>query len=310
MQTLIDLSIKLGLFYVFIALGFLVARYYNKQKQLNKYVTFVLINILLPILIIDTVMTAPSDILIELPMIVAFTILMHVLGFGLMYLRLQKSGIEKKTKGSMLLTTTFPNGIFLPVPLILLFIGESGIAVVAIFSVTQMILLAIVGTMIGSAYSDDEIGHKSMLRKVLLFPPFLAVVLGLILSVIGFSVPIELDLAISYNGVAATYLALFVVGLGLGTKVVYDKLRLAIESISIRQLIVPVVVGVLLLFAGLSDITSRVILLEAMMPAAVITAIFAGSFKLDSETASTIVTIGTLCLLPIVPFMPFLFGMP
>ena len=143
MQTLIDLSIKLGLFYVFIALGFLVARYYNKQKQLNKYVTFVLINILLPILIIDTVMTAPSDILAELPMIVAFTILMHVLGFGLMYLRLYRSSIENKTKGSMLLTTTFPNGIFIPVPLILLFIGESGIAVVAIFSMTQMILFAI-----------------------------------------------------------------------------------------------------------------------------------------------------------------------
>ena len=310
MQTLIDLSIKLGLFYVFIALGFLVARYYNKQKQLNKYVTFILINILLPILIIDTVMTAPSDILAELPMIVAFTILMHVLGFGLMYLRLHRSSIEKKTRGSMLLTTTFPNGIFIPVPLILLFIGESGIAVVAIFSMTQMILLAIVGTMIGSGYSDDKVGHKSMLRKVLLFPPFLAVILGLILSVIGFSVPVELDLAISYNGVATTYLALFVVGLGLGTKVAYDKVRMAIESISIRQLIVPVVVGILLLFAGLSDITSRVLLLEAMMPAAVITAIFAGSFKLDSETASTIVTIGTLLLLPIVPFMPLLFGMP
>ena len=149
-----------------------------------------------------------------------------------------------------------------------------------------------------------------MLRKVLLFPPFLAVILGLILSVIGFSVPVELDLAISFNGVATTYLALFVVGIGLGTKVAYDKVRMAIESISIRQLIVPVVVGILLLFAGLSDITSRVLLLEAMMPAAVITAIFAGSFKLDSETASTIVTIGTLLLLPIVPFMPLLFGMP
>ena len=309
MQTLIDLSVKIGLFYVFIVLGFLIMRFYNKQEQLNKYVTKLLIYILLPILIIDTVMSAPSEILVELPLIVTFTVLIHVIGLGVIYLRLKRSAIENATKGSMLLTTTFPNGIFLPIPLILLFIGESGIAVVAVFSFTQMTLLAIFGTLIGSNYSDAEsLGKRSMLLKILLFPPFIAVIIGFIFLMMGLSVPVDFDVFLSYNGIATTYLALFVVGLGLRTKIPRDKLRLALESISVRQVFVPIVIGILLLFAGLSSVTTRVLLLEAMMPAAVITVLFAGSFKLDSETAASIVTIGTLLLLPIVPLMPLLFA--
>jgi predicted permease len=172
-----------------------------------------------------------------------------------------------------------------------------------------MILLTIIGTLIGSVYSSsDDLGIQSMLKKTLLFPPFIAVIIGFILLVLGFSAPVELDQFLFYNGTATTYLALFVVGLGLRTKIPSEKIKLTIESISVRQLFVPVIIGILLLIAGLSHITTQVLLLEAMMPAAVITAIFAGSFKLDAEISASIVTIGTLLLLPIVLFMPFLFS--
>ena len=110
------------------------------------------------------------------------------------------------------------------------------------------------------------------------------------------------------NTLVTTYLALFAVGLSLGSQEVIKRSKHVYETIAIRQFIVPLTVGVLLLFAGLSHLVSSVILLQAMMPAAVFTVIYSSALELDSESAATIVTLGTLLLLPVIPFMPLLFG--
>ncbi len=307
MQIINELAIRLALFYVFIAFGFLVSRVERIKKPLNKWVTFTLINIMMPLIIIDTMLTAAPASLYELVGIALFTVLIHILGFTLLFAVLRGKAIKKSEKGSHLLTVTFNNGIFLPLPLTLIFIGEIGVPVIAIYSISQMILLATLGTFIATAYSSNGDDKGGMVKKVLTFPPLIAAAIGLILLLSSFSFPTEFDLFFDGNGIVTTYLALFAVGLSLGMQSKIRLSRLSFSTIAIRQFIVPVIVGILLLAAGFSAVTRNVILLQAMMPPAVFTVIYASALGLDAETAATNITLGTILLLPVVLLMPWIF---
>ena len=302
-----DLVIRMVLFYSFIAFGFLVTRIQRIKNPLNKWITFILINIMMPLIIIDTLLTAAPSSLYELVGIIGFALLIQILGFSLMFVRLRGKEIEKSEKGSHLLTVTFNNAIFLPIPLTLMFIGEIGIPVIAIYSITQMMLLATLGTFMGSAYSTNSDDTRAVVKKVLTFPPLIAAAIGLILLLLGLSIPTEVDPILEGNTFVTTYLALFAVGLSLGLKSTIKRSRFSFETIAVRQFIVPLVVGILLIVAGLSVVTRNVILLQALMPPGVFTVIYASAMELDAETAATNVTLGTILLLPVVLLMPFLF---
>ncbi len=306
MQTVEELVIRIGLFYVVILLGILVAKASQRSNDLTKIITKLVINILLPLLLIEALLTAEIDTITELPAVVALTIIIQFLGFSILYLRLQRSELEPKKQGAMLLCVTFNNGVFLPLPLILMFIGTSGVVILAFWSVAQMTIIATFGAFLGSKYGEQESDYRTTMKKSLLFPPFLVAIPSLILLLVGFSLPSDIVPLLSFNGPTVTYLALFVVGLEVGNRFSIEAIRSTLEPISIRQLIVPLIILLILPLFSLTDSTRDVILLEAMMPPAVLNVVLSSNFDLDSGYAATIVTVGTLLFLPLVPILPFL----
>ncbi|MBD3407911.1 MAG: hypothetical protein GF411_17455 [Candidatus Lokiarchaeota archaeon] len=302
-----DFTIKLTLFYIPILIGYLFVKLYQKAESINKILTKILLNIMLPILVLQTLLTAPTSTVLEVPAIISITLLIHILGIGFMLIRFRTTETPNPKKGALLLCAGFNNGIFLPVPLILMFIGDAGIAVVAFFSITQMTLITTLGPLIAAHFSGNEVKWQEQVKKAITFPPFLTVLLGIVLLAFSVSIPLVFEPLLFWNGQITTYLSLFVVGIGVGSKFLLSDLRAAVEAIGIRQLIVPFFIALVLFFAGLSEVTTQVLLLQAMMPPAVITVILAAGFDLDHETAATAVTIGTLLLLPVIPFFAVIF---
>jgi len=307
MQAL-DLALRMGFFYVFILLGFAVAQKTKRTDHLAKVSTSLILNLLLPILILQSLLAAPANVLTELPTVILLGLLTHLLGFILLLVVFHRRTVDKAKSGALLLCVTFNNAMFLPIPLVLIFIGEAGIAIVTIFAIIQMALFVTLGSFIGATYGGGTLDLKSIVRKAVLFPPFLAAGLAAILFALGFTLPTEVTSVLEYNGIVTTYLALFVVGLGVGTSFSLSGLRSALEVISIRQMLVPAVIGVILLVSDISNLTARVILLEALMPPAVLTVTYANRFKLDAETAATTVTVGTLLFMLFVLFLPLIIG--
>ncbi|MCF2137401.1 MAG: AEC family transporter [Candidatus Thorarchaeota archaeon] len=305
MQTFVDLTVRLGLFYVFIVFGVLIARFYHRSDDLNRFITNVLIYLLLPPLFIKTFLGATLDVLTEMPTIIVMTLVMHVLGLSLLLLFYRGRVQDTRKKGAHLLCVTFNNGIFLPIPLALIFIGETSIPIIAIFSITQMLLFATLATLIGVRYSDTAPDWPATIKRTLTFPPLLAAIMGMILMLLGVQMPSSLEPILAVNSMVTTYSALFVVGLGLGSNLTLTDIKSAIPPITIRQAIVPLIIALLLLLIAPPLVTGQVLLLEAMMPPAVITVVFATALKLDSEAAATVVTIGTILLLPVIPLFWF-----
>jgi len=299
---------QFGLFYGFILIGYLVARLSGRGKEANHYLNLLLVNILIPILFIYTLITAAPDAITELPIIVAIIVLIHVLGPILMYLHLKRRDYDNSTKGVFYICVTFNNALFIPLPLVLMFVGAIGLPIVIIFSLTQMTLLATLGSFMGAAFGGDNGGYGKITKDALTFPPFIAAIIAVILFLVNIQIPGDVAYVLSFSGPITTYLALIAVGLGIGVRFSLVEIRAALEVVSIRQILIPILVIPVIIFSGLSQLPASILILESLMPPAVLTVVYAKSFKLDSEKAATIVTVGTLLLLPIIFFIPFLFA--
>lgn len=308
MRTLLDLALQMMVFYGFIILGYLTARLSGKGEFLNKHLNSLLINILVPILVIYTLLTASPDTVSEIPMIILFAILIQVIGPALMYLRLRFGEYDSATKGVFYICVTFNNALFIPLPIAVLFLGAGAVSIVIIFSLTQMILLVTVGSFMGAAFSEQDASWNDVIQQAIKFPPFLAALIAILLFFLSIQIPGIIATPLSYVGPVTTYLALISVGLNLGIRFTLLDVRSAMNVIGIRQFLAPLLILPVVVVSGLSSIPASIVLLEALMPPAVLTVVYATSFGLDAERAATIVTIGTLLLLPLVPFLPLFLG--
>jgi predicted permease len=231
-----------------------------------------------------------------------------VTGTALALLRFRHTSVDSKEKGALLLTATFTNSVFLAIPIIIMFVGSIGVQVAAICAIVQMILLTTLGVYIGAMYGESRTNRMSLVRKAVLFPPFIATLITIPLVLLGVSIPVQLDAVLSVNTTMTTYVALFVVGLGLETHVPTAGLKRALEMVCIRQVIIPVIFFVIIPIMPLSGFVTEVLLIQAVMPAAVLTVAYAQAFDLDAELAATTVTLGTFLVLPAVPFLSLLVG--
>jgi predicted permease len=307
-QTIYDLILQIVIFYGFIVIGYLIARLSGKGQVVNKHLNSILINILVPILVFYVLVNSTPSSLVEIPVYLALALLIHLLGPILMYFRLRRSEMMVQTKGSLYICSTFNNALFIPLPLVLMFLGPSGVPFVVLFSLTQMTLLVTLGSFMGATFSERDTGWNKIAKDALLFPPFLAAMTALVFLTFGFVLPEQLTTVLSYNPSLTTYLALLSVGLGVGIRFSLADIRIAMNVIISRQILIPLIMFPIILLSGLSQIPYQVLLLESLMPPAVLTVVYASGFDLDVETASTIVTVGTLLLLPMIPFLPLFLG--
>jgi hypothetical protein len=305
MQTAEELVLRFGIFYFLILVGYAFGRMSSHAPSVNKSLTSLLLNLFLPLLVLQSLLTASAQTMSEVPAVAMLAVLAHLLGLLIAWVVFRTPPLEKRAKGALMLSVAFSNAIFLPVPLVLIFIGPEGIPAVTFFTVTQLCILAFVGPVVGSVYGGKP-DWRFAVKKTLLFPPLLAVFAALALAALGVVLPSVVQSVLSVNGTVTTYLALFEVGIGVGHRFSLFDIRNALEAVAIRQLILPAIIIVIVVFLGLSEITTKVMILEALMPSAVTVVIYAAGLGLDSELAATVVTLGTFLLLPVIPLLPIL----
>ena len=305
-QVIDALIPQITLFYGFIFAGYLIARLSNVGAVFNKHLNSLIINFFFPILVFYSFLTSTPTSLIEIPIFLMIAVAIHLLGPVLIHLRLRQSDIPDKTKGSLFICSTFNNALFVALPLALMFLGPSAVSFVIMFSLTQMILLVSVGPLMGATYSGREAGWEKIVRDAVVFPPFLAAVVSLILLGLSIDLPASIATILSYDSPVTTYLALVSVGLGIGVRFSLDDVRKALNVVAVRQLVIPLLILPVILLSALSQIPKQVLLLESLMPPAILTAVYAANFDLDVEIASTTVTLGTLLLLPVIPILPII----
>jgi hypothetical protein len=179
--------------------------------------------------------------------------------------------------------------------------GEIGALFSSIYLVPHRIFMWSVG--INILDSEKEESH-SVFYKLLRNPSIIAVILGLLRSLLQIQLPEFLDRAIATMGSTVSPLAAIMIGsiiASIDFRSIYE--RGVIRYTLIRLIFIPFTVMFVSKLIGLDETLIGVLTIMSAMPAGTTTALLATQYNLDDELASKIVFVTTLLSIVTVPAM-------
>ena len=204
-----------------------------------------------------------------------------------------KLRLSRASIGALTLVGGLGNTSFVGLPMIESLQGKDGMGLgLLIDQLGSYLALSTVGVFVAALYSaDPHTSWRTMARKIVTFPPFVALVVALLLRPVPW--PPAFDAVLARLGDTLAPLALLSVGLQLRFDALRSQARLLSIGLGYKLVVCPaVVLAVLWLIDARIDMTSRVSLIEAAMPPMIGAGIVAAEAKLDAPLVSTMIGVG------------------
>lgn len=223
----------------------------------------------------------------------------------------------KNTKiGALILTVGLGNTSFVGFPLLEALIGKEALPIgILIDQPGSFLALSTLGILTAAFYSGATVTPTFIIKRVLLFPPFIALIISVLWYLFfGMANPASIDFILpSMDKIAATLvpLALFAVGFQLRFDLAIFKKRwipLAL-GLTIKLIIFPIIFSILYIkVLGGNDLATHVIVLESAMATMITAAVVANEFNLDQEITALMVGMSIPLSLVTVPLWNHFLG--
>ena len=168
---------------------------------------------------------------------------------------------------ALLLIVPLGNTSFLGIPMVQSFFGEQAVPYALIYDqLGSFLALAVYGSLILALFSQkkDKVTIKSVLVKIITFPPFISLVIALMLA--------NMSLSQSYfdflSPIASTLVPVVMIAVGfqLNLRLEPGQLQPFIIGLSVKMLIAPALIFWLFFMFGLNGMIYKVTVFEAAMP--------------------------------------------
>lgn len=281
------------------AVGLTARHVEPKTIQLSHWINKAIINLIFPIMVLssapDIKFSSSSVFIIASPWLLGCLFLIPLCIWAS-----RKFGLDRQEEAVMILLSLLGNTAFLGIGMVRAFLGEASIPSAVLYDqMGSFMLLSIIGTLVIAIYSHQ--GNKTekriawvwiILRKILSFPPFIALCTSFFIpstDSFGSFLPI-----LKWIGAAIVPLALIVVGLQIEFRV-KKKHRLPILfALGLKMLVLPLATLLSAKVAGVSNPQFNVAILQSAMPPMVTPAIMLISAGIAPRLAASILGIGTL----------------
>jgi predicted permease len=273
--------------FVIAAIGFLLARYLGASVKTLSTVAF---NSLSPCLVFDQLVSTPVSGAQSLR-IVAFCVLLTIAMGIAARLTSIPLRLDRTTFSSFLLVAMFSNSGNYALPVVLFAFGKEGLAFASVYFVTSAILIYTAGILVAAS------GHGSVrtaLARLFRVPAVYAVAAAVIVLATGASVPIAVMRPIRLLSDAAIPVMLLVLGMQLERATAPEHPMAVAAAVVLSLVVAPVIAFGLTAVLGLAGAARQAAIIEASMPAAVITTVLALEFDLDAGFATNVVFFTTL----------------
>ena len=259
----------------------------NAAAALNGFV----IHISLPALTLTYVHGLKLQTSLILPALMAW--LMFGIGCGFFWLAGRSFSFSRATTGGLMLTGGLANTSFIGLPMIETFYGPQFLGLgILIDQLGSYLVLSTLGILVASIYSSGHaINAKAVIRKIVLFVPFQAFVLSLLLM--PFEYPVWIDDLLKRLGATLVPVALISVGYQLQLSHVRGKMQPLIVGLLFKLVVGPALI--LLLFAGVLRAQGQMLsvtVFEAAMGPMIGASIVAMDHELDPPLVTMMVGIG------------------
>lgn len=201
---------------------------------------------------------------------------------------------KREVVGSLLLVAVLGNTSFVGIPMVTAYFGEAFIPYALIYDQTAtFIALAVYGSIIIALYGEGgTLRIKNILIKIATFPPFISLILGLLLNGVAYPEWVSRVL----EGFASTLipLALVAVGFQLVIRLPKEEFSPFITALTVKLIWSPFVAYIIIaLFSG-SGAIAQVTVFEAAMGPMITAGAMATLAGLAPRLSSAIVGLGTL----------------
>lgn len=266
----------------------------NSAQVLNQYV----INIALPALVLAELpkLTINSQVLVPL-----FSSWGAVLVSAIcVWLLAQLFRWSREITAVMLLLVPLGNTSFVGFPMVAALLGEAALPYAIIYDqLGSFIAVSTYGMFILAYYSGDTNCRLALIKKILTFPPFIAVIIAMLW--LGRELPVWLDDSLS--AIAASLVPAVMVAVGLQWRLRLDSEHILPLSLALllKLALVPLLLWYTLAAMGFVGLSAQVSILESAMPAMITAGALAISHNLSPRLVSSIVGYGLLLSLFTVP---------
>jgi predicted permease len=217
-----------------------------------------------------------------------------VLCMSVAYIIARLYKLSNKDLRTFLLVSSFGNTAFLGYPYAFSYFGQEGLQIAIIYdNLGSFLMVSFLGVMVASGKPD--------LKEVLLFPPFLGLVLGFVLR--GIPLHPSLEKALNFVADSTLPVILFALGLSLSLSGIRDNLKFSLLAILIKVSVSVFAVSLVGRFMELSPVAFKVSLLESAMPPMMFSAVLALRYNLNPNLAFASVGLGMVLSFLYVPLV-------
>lgn len=294
------------LLFVCLVLGVLVARLAKPPAGMVHGLNWWVINIALPALVLELIPRLKFDPQLWFPVAAMWLTFGGAwLLFGLLGPRL---GWSRQRTGALILVCGLGNTSFMGYPLMQALRGQPGLALAVVADqLGAFPILASAGIVVASLYAGRKPEPAMILRRIVTFPAFLALLAGIVVGLCG-GWPALLDGVFAPIGATLTPLALFSVGLQFKFHPGHRQLGAASWGLGWKLLLAPLLCWAMGRVTGVGGLVLTVGVLQAAMAPMVSAAILADEYELEPTLANTVLGAGIVLSLITIPLGNLLLG--
>lgn len=201
----------------------------------------------------------------------------------------------------LLLCVALGNTSFLGYPLVRALLGEAALPYAVIYDqFGAFLILSTFGLYVLARYGGDaEPTWRDIARRIVTFPPFLAMVFGL--TLMPAEPPAWIAGGLQRLADALLPLVVLAIGLGLKLKLPRDELKPLAAGLALKLVLMPSLALLMVIWLPLDAVAHDTVVLESAMPPMITAAALAISHRLAPGLASALVGYGILISLATLP---------
>ncbi|MED5455985.1 MAG: AEC family transporter [Verrucomicrobiota bacterium] len=293
--------------FIIIAAGYACRRLHLVNKESDKSLVKLTLNILFPAFIIDHILgNEKLSSVSEIGLASSTGFISLILGISLCYFISGILKTEGEQRRAFAVTTGLQNYGFIPIPIVLALYPDAYVivGVLLMHSVGVELALWTAGVMILS-------GERTSIWRRLLNVPLITTVICLIINFLGLGIEVHAKVEGTCNmlGNCAVPISIILFGAKFHDFIHDSKEKIfnqqrsaeAILAVIMRMLFLPIVLLLYAKFAQISPELKKVLVIQAAMPAAVFPIILTKEYGGDTNTSVRIVIVTTLLSVITIP---------
>lgn len=276
--------------FILIAVGYICGKIGFMNNNTAKHITDIVLYFVTPCVVINAYQVDFNpDILVNLGITALCAIGIHIISIVIVTLVFHKKDINKQAV--LKFGTVFSNCGFMSLPLQEAIIGQEGVLYGAAFLGVFNVFLWSYGVI---CMSGDK--KTLSIRKILLNPGILGVILALIFFLTSFKLPNVIGEPVKYLAGLNTPLPMIIIGFYLSNSKISNGLKDKDAWIStiLRILVIPVLCIVIMLLIGIRGNILITVAIAISAPIAAATTMFTTKFEKDTELSVNLVSLSTI----------------